>query len=291
MKLRHKIFISILIVSPTTLIISSYDLINRSHLDNINREQERSLNDFELIRTALENGISFNSATDQSLALLFSRYDDYYQQKGIRLMLFQDGTPIYNQFTAIRQNTYDSLLAVASGTKKVQIFSEAKQHYILVSGKMSKGNYCLVYARSINSLYTARSRSIYFSSLLAAGLIILLGFLSYLYSRWLTKPIEQLNRGANAVSKGDYSVRMNVTKDEFNQLGTAFNQMASAVENRTAQLEDRARELQVFIDDLSHEMNTPLTSIQGYSEFLISANVRRRKNKRPPLPFVPKRNE
>jgi len=273
MKLWQKIFISILIVSLTTLFVSSYYLINRSHLDNVSREQERSLNDFELIRSALENGIDFNTATDESLKLLLSHYVDFYNQKGIILMLFHNKDKVFTEFTKISPDKYQDLLSVENGSKQIQILTESKQHYIFVSGKMTKADYCLVYARNISNLYLARTRSVYLSIIMAAGLIILLSLLSYLYSRWITKPIELLNMGANAISKGDYYIRIPETKDEFNELGMAFNKMATAVEGRTTELEERAKELQVFIDDLSHEMNTPLTSIQGYSEFLIGANA------------------
>ncbi|MGB4659970.1 MAG: HAMP domain-containing sensor histidine kinase, partial [Mobilitalea sp.] len=273
MKLWKKIFLSILMVSLTVLSISSYYLINRSHLDNVTREQERSLNDYELIQSALENGIDFNTTTDDSLKLLFSHYVDYYNQKGIYLMLFHKKDKVFNEFTKISSNRYQDLLSVGEGSKQIQILAESNQHYIFVSGTMTKADYCLVYARNISTLYLARTRSVSLSILMAAGLIILLGLLSYLYSRWITKPIELLNLGADAISKGNYSIRIPATKDEFNELGTAFNKMATAVEGRTNELEEKAKELQVFIDDLSHEMNTPLTSIQGYSEFLISANT------------------
>lgn len=273
MKLRNKIFISILLVSLSTLSISSYYLINQYHLDNVAREQERSLNELEFIRSSIENSIDIATINDDTLQLLLPRYADFYAQKGIYLMLYHYNDPVYIGFNKITSERYSDLLTVTSGTKKVQILNSSDSNYILTSGTLTQENYILVYARNIHDIYLARTNGIYLTLALAVGLILILSVLSFLYSRWITKPIDILHQGAIAVSNGNYSVRIDATKDEFNELGIAYNKMAAAVETRTKELEEKARELQNFIDDLSHEMNTPLTSIQGYSEFLINANA------------------
>lgn len=273
MKLRTKILISILFVSLTTLSVCSYYLVNRNHLDNIAREKERSLNDFTFIMNSLENGIDFQQSNDD-LKLLFARYIEYYATREIKLMVYKNNEPYSASFTEIQRTKYNELLTVQKKTRQLQVIKDNDLHYFLVTGKFAEAEeYTLIYARNISNIYELRTQSVYLSLLLAATLILLLGFLSYLYSNWITKPIEVLNRGANSVSEGNYSVRIIPTKDEFNDLGNAFNQMATAVELRTKELEQKAKELQEFIDDLSHEMNTPLTSIQGYSEFLLNANA------------------
>jgi signal transduction histidine kinase len=75
------------------------------------------------------------------------------------------------------------------------------------------------------------------------------------------------------MAAGDYNIQIAETDKDFSSVAASFNQMAGSVLNHTKDLEEKARERQEFIDDLSHEMNTPLTSIQGYSEFLLSANA------------------
>lgn len=274
MKLRTKIFISILIVSLATLSISSFYLINRNHLDNITREQQRSVHEFDFLQATLENGLDFTLGDTDTLQLLLSRYAQYYAGRGIILMVYREGKPVYSDFSDVSQKNFQSLLSVPKGSKLAQVIEEKGKHFFFVTGRTSEADdMVLVYARDISGIYQSRTQSIYLTILLATFLIGLLSLLSFLFSRWITRPIEVLHQGANAVSQGDYSARIPDTKDEFNDLGTAFNHMASAVEARTQELERKAKELQTFIDDLSHEMNTPLTSIQGYSEFLMSANA------------------
>lgn len=273
MKLRTKILISILLVSLTTLTISSYYLINRNHLGNIYREKERSLNEFTFLLSTLDSGINSKS-TKEELRPLFVRYVEYYKTRNIILMIYDDKAPYVVNTSELNEVFYQPLLSVEEGTRQLQVVKNKNKHYFIVSGMLTKLDaYTIVYARDISNIYTLRLQSIYLSLLITATLIVLLGFLSYRYSKWITKPIELLNQNAKYISEGNYSVRNLPTKDEFATLGNAFNHMASSVEAHTVQLEEKAKELQEFIDALSHEMNTPLTSIQGYSEFLINANA------------------
>lgn len=272
MKLRTKIFISILVVSLITLFTSCYYLINHNHLNNVSKEQERSLNDMDFIRQSLLNSIDTATLSDASLQVLLEHYDDFYSKREIHLLLYKDKLPLYVKYKQIPYQNYSGLIKVRPDTKMARIISLSGKHYIIVSSTLIKDNYVLVYTRDISETYDQRIQSIKLSVLFAGVVIIALGILSYCYSRWITKPIVILNQGATAIANGDYSVRITAPKDEFYDLGVAFNQMAIAVESRTRELEERAKELQIFIDDLSHEMNTPLTSIQGYSEFLLSAN-------------------
>ena len=52
-----------------------------------------------------------------------------------------------------------------------------------------------------------------------------------------------------------------------------FNTMTEAVKQKVEKLEDTASERKVFIDNMTHEMKTPLTSIIGFSDLLRSARL------------------
>lgn len=49
--------------------------------------------------------------------------------------------------------------------------------------------------------------------------------------------------------------------------------MSKEIESRSNELVDLVSSKQLFIDNLSHEMNTPLTSILGYAELIEKANL------------------
>ncbi|MFZ1993051.1 MAG: HAMP domain-containing sensor histidine kinase [Solirubrobacteraceae bacterium] len=104
----------------------------------------------------------------------------------------------------------------------------------------------------------------FLASLLIAGLggAALAAVLSFLLARRLLRPIDQLAAATRRVSRGESDVAVPVEgEDELAELGRSFNAMASDL--------TRAREAQrSFLESVSHELKTPLTSIRGYAEAL-----------------------
>jgi signal transduction histidine kinase len=104
----------------------------------------------------------------------------------------------------------------------------------------------------------------FLSSLVIAGLggAALAAALSFLLARRLLRPIDQLAQATRRVAAGETDVTVPVEgEDELAELGRSFNGMASELQ--------RARESQrSFLESVSHELKTPLTSIRGYAEAL-----------------------
>jgi signal transduction histidine kinase len=91
-----------------------------------------------------------------------------------------------------------------------------------------------------------------------------------------TKPVTELTAVTAEIAGGAYEKRVSANRgDEFGALADSFNRMADSVEGHMARLVKAAEEKQQFIDDLTHEMRTPLTSILGYSEYLKNAKSTR----------------
>jgi signal transduction histidine kinase len=101
-------------------------------------------------------------------------------------------------------------------------------------------------------------------SLVLAGLggAVLAGLLSFLLARRLTRPIGELADATQRLAAGEAGVEVPVDgEDELADLGRTFNAMSLEL--------GRARESQRrFLESVSHELKTPLTSIRGYAEAL-----------------------
>ena len=82
---------------------------------------------------------------------------------------------------------------------------------------------------------------------LAVGLAIWL-------SRRITAPVRALTEATQAVAQGDATRLRVTTSDELGQMSDAFNRMSSTLES---QRELRRR----LVNDVSHELNTPLSVI------------------------------
>jgi signal transduction histidine kinase len=104
----------------------------------------------------------------------------------------------------------------------------------------------------------------FLGSLVLAGLggALLAGVLSLLLARRLTRPIGELALAARRVAAGEAGVEVPIRgTDELAALGQTFNEMAAELE-RANQTQRR------FLESVSHELKTPLTSIRGYAEAL-----------------------
>ena len=92
-------------------------------------------------------------------------------------------------------------------------------------------------------------------------LVLLVGsLLIVLASRHLVNPIKKLTYAAKEMAKGNFTVRLkSKNKDEVGELISSFNHMASEVEKIDKMRED-------FVSSVSHEIQSPLTSIKGFTK-------------------------
>lgn len=101
--------------------------------------------------------------------------------------------------------------------------------------------------------------------LLQAGVVGILFalLLAALISRTIAQPLQRLARAATDVAGGDYAVNVPVSGPaEVRTLAESFNRMTSEVlAANTAQRD--------FLGNVSHDLKTPLTSIQGYAQAIM----------------------
>jgi signal transduction histidine kinase len=105
--------------------------------------------------------------------------------------------------------------------------------------------------------------------LLQAGLLglALAVVLAWLVSRWVARPVQRTAAAARAVAEGDYDQQIEPSgPDEVQALGRAFNQMARQVKAGQQAQRD-------FVANVSHDLKTPLTSIQGFSQAMLDGTA------------------
>jgi two-component system, OmpR family, sensor histidine kinase BaeS len=93
------------------------------------------------------------------------------------------------------------------------------------------------------------------------GFAFALGMSLWLNYR-LVFPITQIVESANRISKGDFSMQVEIHGcGEIDELCIAFNRMAGELKAAEQLRKD-------FVVDVAHELRTPLTNIRGYMEGL-----------------------
>ncbi|MBU5673807.1 sensor histidine kinase [Paenibacillus brevis] len=94
-------------------------------------------------------------------------------------------------------------------------------------------------------------------------LTVVISIALFIFStRYLVKPITQLTEATKQIAAGNYNLRLPGTRrDEVGQLAGHFMTMSRELERV-----DLSR--QQFVSNVSHEIQSPLTSIQGFAKVL-----------------------
>ena len=97
----------------------------------------------------------------------------------------------------------------------------------------------------------------FFASVLAASLL----------ARSITQPLRRMTTATEEMARGRYDQQIPAHgSDEVGRLATSFNEMARQVGRSH-------RTLREFIANVSHELKTPLTSVQGFSQAMVDGSV------------------
>lgn len=98
-------------------------------------------------------------------------------------------------------------------------------------------------------------------SLIAGSLLILVA------SVFLVRPIKKLTKATKRIAAGDFNVKLNIKQtSELGTLARSFEEMMHDLQ----QLEQMRRD---FVSNVSHEVQSPLTSISGYAQALKQVNL------------------
>lgn len=103
--------------------------------------------------------------------------------------------------------------------------------------------------------------------ILVMNVIVISAVVMKLASRKMLKPIQQIAEATKKVSSGDFKVRLETKRnDEIGELTNNFNQMVKELGSIEVLQKD-------FINNVSHEIKTPITSIQGFAKLLEDDNI------------------
>ncbi|GGG11697.1 sensor histidine kinase [Paenibacillus abyssi] len=135
-------------------------------------------------------------------------------------------------------------------------------------------------------LYNYEPIPVYMRPLIFIALLISIGVthfvLSYLVSRSLIRPLDELKGAVEQIKDGNLNFVVKPTSnDEIGQLGTAFEDMRSRLKtsiDQSLQYEENRKEL---ISNISHDLKTPITAIKGYVEGILDgvANTEEKREK------------
>jgi signal transduction histidine kinase len=274
MRFWVKVFLSTMLVFVIAFAVGAIFLTEQAFEFNRQREIENGIREQSVILSSIENRIitieqvhSDVSENHDRLTAIVRPLSDYYKTQNVLLALYNENTMIYSDVSDI-----DAGLLEFHNTQNKQnknytdMFINAKRYLLVASPLMNYPHLTFIYARDISQIDDFRKEISRSYQLISLIVVLLLGGIIYLMLRHMTRPIAKLNKITAQIAGGDYSKRVVINRsDEFGSLGHNFNVMADSVE-------ENINRKQQFIDNLTHEMKTPLTAITGYAQYLRNVN-------------------
>ncbi len=274
MKYWQKTYVATLLLFLLALNAGAFLMYHTALNTSVSAERERGFTEHGFIREGLAKDISSILARENSsqaaLEALFKSYSDYYARQGVYILL----TGPDNVRSGDAPSPDSAPPAPEDGSQAAAIRDLSGTPFLYTAGPVGDSGYTLVTARSVAAM-RQRSNELARTLLLgSAGLSAVLAAALFLILKKLTHPVRTLHTAADAMACGDYGARAVVRgRDELAELAQRFNTMAGKIQTQISELTYESEKKQRFIDDLAHELRTPLSAIGGYAQYLTAADI------------------
>ena len=158
----------------------------------------------------------------------------------------------------------------------------AGMEYVESWGQLSTGYYFLI-RTPLESIRESVSISNKFYFYVGIMIIVLSGLVIWFVTRRITRPISELTLLSTKMSDLDFEAKYkSCAGNEIDELGENFNRMSAQLEKTISELKSVNNQLQKdienkeridqmrqeFLNNVSHELKTPIALVQGYAEGL-----------------------
>ncbi|SDP14623.1 Signal transduction histidine kinase [Paenibacillus sp. yr247] len=271
MKFWQKTYLCVLIVFLIAFDLGAYGLLKKSYQLNEQLDISRGVSVYGSIEKSLSYILRvYTERTGiTNYETVIASFAANYYKEDILLEVYQADQLIFSnayQFVGDRAELH--------GDPYQSVYRKMNDElWLFIGGKMEFQDLRLVISRNSDYLqeYYATLRQYFITLSVVISLILSAALIFLLFQ--LTAPIRRLNKGVRAIAAGAYDRRVIVRgNDEFGELAQDFNRMVDAVSNHIETIKKASEDKEIFINNLTHELKTPITAIKGYSEFLNHAN-------------------
>ena len=182
---------------------------------------------------------------------------------------------LINDVTRNSNTRYTTFYNASSDLQKIGVIAPMSLNY--------KNDSLIFCVSSIQSIKEASEVIDEFLIYLFLGLVAISVILSSIYSNLISKPLVTLTYVANKMSNMDFSVTCSTNReDEIGSLAKSLNFLSNNLQTALLDLQKKNKKLEEdiekerelenmrkgFVDNVSHELKTPIGIIEGYAEGL-----------------------
>ena len=272
MRLFWKLFCSMVMLTALVCSLGGFVLIDGQFRAGLDARAETAMTENAFLRRTFLRELQFSGGLDQAAAIrLTEETFAAAEEKGIFFRL----TDSQGQPLAGSRLPAESGLARTLGTDQQgwELLNVNGRSYLHAASPLALdgGTVYLENWQEAGDLFADREEQYHVFFYLLMGLILFTALSALGVSAWLSRPLGRLSAAARRMAAGELSQRVEVRGgDEISRLSQDFNQMADRLERHVQELTDTARRQEDFLRSFAHETKTPLTSIIGYAELVLS---------------------
>ena len=284
MRFWQKIFLISLAVLTVAVNTIAYLLIGNNHQLNKEKEIKSSVDEYSMVVSSFQTNVLYEryrsseaELDDTQITQIAREFSYLFTLDNLYIQLNKGEERVFSNFTRdLPDNLYENVNQLSEGDARVLIRRDDDSRvylYITSPVTIQSSNYFFTTIKDITNIYDVKNDQLRFFSVLGPIVSVVVAFIMLILSKLLTSRINRLRKSTMKVANGEYNAIEIKSKDEIGELTADFNTMTEAVKQKVEKLEDIASERKVFIDNMTHEMKTPLTSIIGFSDLLRSARL------------------
>ncbi|WP_338785919.1 HAMP domain-containing sensor histidine kinase [Metabacillus sp. FJAT-53654] len=270
MKIKYWLIISFLLVMLLPVIALYFLYVSISSYDEKHDllEYMNVSNRLIEMQPILEDGLLYKIQPNEN-------YDKIgkFANENVKITLYRpDGIILYSSIEDPSINRLYQRSNVETLYKNLNEIQKKHRSYSLKKAVFQDGKIIGLYEVTIARkewVNGVNDRSITLLVLMSSFFIILYTLVVFLLNRKLNKPLTILQKEMTAFANGQTVTNPNKkTNDEIGELFSHFHRMRRQIEQNREELAIQQKEKEFIVAALSHDLKTPLTVVQAYTEAL-----------------------
>ena len=266
MKFRYKVLITNLILLSVSLGLVGYLMIHK----NFELAKETQISNAVIQKNLVQSSVEYEvlqalnreESVKGTLPDIGAQVSSGMRAENVTFFIYYGDKLVYNETeeNANLKKVWEA--QQEDGNKNYAIFEEDGHYYIYVTAasKVEDENLCMISRSDVSDAYALRDREIRYFRLILFLCLMIESLLIYVISRYLTRPLEQLNRVAEEITDGSYETRIAVkSQDEVGLLALSY------IFSEGRRLERMSGKLFDLIYLREHEMEKEAVQVENVS--------------------------